>query len=85
MLLLYVLPIALVVSGSPRLAFAGAFAYGLMTFAYLPMVRYYRLNPLWSLTLPFAGVFYTVATIHSAVNYWSGRGGQWKGRAQDAA
>jgi len=83
MLLLYVLPMALLVSGSPRLAFAGAFAYGLMSFAYLPMVRVYRLNPLWALTLPFAGVFYTVATIHSAVKYWTGRGGEWKGRAQD--
>ncbi len=49
MLLLYVLPIALIVSGSPALAFAGAFAYGLMVFVYLPMVRYYGLNQLWAL------------------------------------
>ncbi len=83
MLLLYVTPIALLVSGSPVLAFAGAVAYGLTTFIYLPMVRYYRLNPLWALTLPLAGVFYTAATIHSAVKYWTGRGGEWKGRAQD--
>jgi hopene-associated glycosyltransferase HpnB len=83
MLWLFVLPIALLVSLWPTLAFAGAFAYGLMTFLYSPMVRYYRLNPLWALSLPFAGVFYTAATIHSAVKYWSGRGGEWKGRAQD--
>jgi len=57
----------------------------LMTFLYLPMVRYYRLNPLWALTLPVAALFYTLATIHSAVNYWAGRGGEWKGRAQDVA
>ena len=83
MLLLYVLPLALIVSGSPGPAFAGAFAYGLMTFAYLPMVRYHRVNPLWALSLPIAGVFYTAATIDSAVKYWTGRGGEWKGRAQD--
>ncbi len=83
MLLLYVLPIALIVSGRPVLTFAGAFAYGLMAFIYLPMVRYYRLNPLWALTLPLAGVFYTAATVHSAVKYLTGHGGQWKGRAQD--
>ena len=84
MLLLYVLPLALMAGGSPRLAFAGAFAYGLMTFAYMPMVRFYRLNRLWALTLPLAGVFYTAATIQSAIEYWTGRGGAWKGRAQDA-
>ena len=85
MLLLFVLPIALMVSGSPLLAFAGAFAYGLMTFVYLPMVRDYGLNPLWTLTLPVAAVFYAWATIHSAVKYWLARGGEWKGRAQDVA
>jgi len=83
MLLLYVLPVALIVSGSPSLAFAGAFAYGLMTFSYLPMARFYRLHPLWALSLPLAAVFYTVATTDSAVKYWTGRGGEWKGRAQD--
>ena len=83
MLLLYLLPLALIVSGEPRLAFAGAFGYGLMTFAYMPMVRFYRLNRLWALTLPAAALFYTAATIHSAVKYWTGRGGEWKGRAQD--
>ncbi len=85
MLLLYVLPIALMLSGSLVLTFAGAFAYGLMTFLYLPMVRYYGLNPLWALMLPLAALFYTMATIHSAANYWAGRGGEWKGRAQDIA
>ncbi|HZP22200.1 MAG TPA: glycosyltransferase [Terriglobales bacterium] len=85
MLLLYVLPLALIVSGSPRLAIAGAFACGLMTFVYLSMVRFYRLNPLWALALPIAAGFYTAATIHSAVKYWTGRGGEWKGRAQDVS
>lgn len=83
MLLLYVLAMVLIFSGSPILALAGAFAYGLMTFLYLPMVRYYRLHPWWALSLPIAAVFYTVATIHSAFKYWTGRGGEWKGRAQD--
>jgi hypothetical protein len=54
-----------------------------MSLAYLPMVRYYRRTPLWSLTLPGAALFYMGATIASAIRYWSGRGGQWKGRAQD--
>ena len=83
MLLIYLLPLALILSGSSRLAIVGALAYALMSATYLPMVRFYRLNPLWALTLPFSAAFYTFATVHSAVKYWGGHGGQWKGRAQD--
>ena len=54
-----------------------------MFIAYLPMVRFYRLNVLWALTLPISAAFYMWATLHSAMKYWSGRGGEWKGRAQD--
>ena len=41
------------------------------------------LSVLWALTLPVSAVFYMWATLHSALKYWSGRGGEWKGRAQD--
>jgi len=61
----------------------GLAAFLLMTLAYFPAVRFYRLSPLWALTLPFAAVFYLGATVQSAIRYWSGRGGQWKGRVQD--
>jgi hopene-associated glycosyltransferase HpnB len=54
-----------------------------MTAAYLPMVRFYRLGPLWALTLPVAAIFYMGATVHSAWKFWAGRGGEWKGRVQD--
>jgi hypothetical protein len=30
-------------------------------------------------------VFHVAATVHSAAKFWSGRGGEWKGRAQDVA
>ena len=83
MLLIYVLPLALLFSGSARLSVLGAIALLLMCGSYLPMVRFYGLSPLWALTLPVSATFYTVATIHSAIKYWSGRGGEWKGRAQD--
>jgi hopene-associated glycosyltransferase HpnB len=83
MLLIYVLPLALIVSGSVRLAMVGAAAFAMMAVAYWPMVRFYGLHALWALTLPFSATFYTAATIHSAVNYRRGRGGEWKGRAQD--
>ena len=85
MLIVFVLPLALLVSGSLLRAGVGGIVYLLLTASYLPMIRFYRLNPLWALTLPFSVVFYVGATIHSAFKYWSGRGGEWKGRKQDAA
>jgi hopene-associated glycosyltransferase HpnB len=84
MLLLYVAPIVLLAGGSPRLVLLGASSFALMAAVYLPTVRFYGLGPLWALTLPVAGIFYTAATAHSAIKHWSGSGGEWKGRAQDA-
>ena len=57
-------------------------AWALMTVTYLPTVRFYRLSPLWALALPASALFYSYFTWLSAVRYWMGRGGQWKGRAQ---
>jgi hopene-associated glycosyltransferase HpnB len=57
-------------------------AISIMTATYGTTVRFYGLPWLWALTLPFAAIFYGYATFLSAVRYWLGRGGQWKGRAQ---
>jgi hopene-associated glycosyltransferase HpnB len=57
-------------------------AIALMTATFLLTVRFYNLSPVWALTLPAAAVFYGYATFLSALRYWLGRGGQWKGRAQ---
>ena len=53
--------------------------------SYLPMLRFYRQSPLWVLVLPLIALFYAAATLASAVQHWSGRGGMWKGRAQAMA
>lgn len=79
----YLVPPLLLVSGHTLPALLGAMTWLLMSLAYLPMVRLYRLSLLWSLLLPPIALFYTVATLHSAVQYWRGRGGEWKGRSQD--
>ena len=84
---MFLLPIALVIgwptlAGLAKVGLAST-ALLLMVVSYAPMVRFYGLNPLWTLTLPFASIFYMGATIWSAVQYWTGRGGQWKGRTQD--
>lgn len=80
---LYLLPPLLLLTHHLLPAALGATAWLFMTLAYLPMVRFYRLNPLWSLALPLTALFYMGATIHSAIKYWVGRGGEWKGRTQD--
>lgn len=85
LILTYLLPLALLFSRSRALVALGATAYLLMVVAYSPMVHFYRLNPLWALMLPISAAFYMWATLHSAVKYWAGRGGEWKGRAQDGA
>jgi hopene-associated glycosyltransferase HpnB len=85
LLLTYLVPVVLTFHPQTmvwRLALA---AWALMTLTYLPTVRFYRLSPLWAPLLPLAVVFYLYATCLSAVRYWIGRGGQWKGRAQAPA
>ena len=54
----------------------------LMAASFLVTVKFYGLSWPWALTLPVAALFYMYATCVSAVRYWLGRGGQWKGRAQ---
>lgn len=81
----YLFPLGLLLSRNWMLAILGATSWILMTAAFLPTVRFYDLNPAWALTLPLSACFYMLATIHSAIKFWSGRGGEWKGRAQDVS
>jgi hopene-associated glycosyltransferase HpnB len=81
----YLLPPALVIFSSHRAvpAVLGAAAWLLLMLSYVPVLRLYRISLLWTLALPAAAVFYCGATCHSAWKFWSGRGGEWKGRIQD--
>ncbi|HEY6515612.1 MAG TPA: glycosyltransferase [Steroidobacteraceae bacterium] len=79
----YLAPPLLLLARAPLMMALGAAAWLLMSACYLPMVRFYRVSPAYTLTLPAVALFYAVATVHSAVQYAAGRGGNWKGRAQD--
>jgi len=83
MVITYLAPPLLLLTRSRLTILMGAAAWLAMTITYSTIVRYYRMNPAWALTLPLAALFYLGATIHSAVKYWNGRGGDWKGRIQD--
>jgi hopene-associated glycosyltransferase HpnB len=61
---------------------AGWLAWIIMAVMFQPILRFYRLSPLWGLALPLIGVFYAAFTLESAFQHWAGRGGMWKGRAQ---
>jgi hopene-associated glycosyltransferase HpnB len=85
MFVTYLLPVIFTFSGRPVAWRLGLAAWALMAITYLPTVRFYRMSSLWAAVLPVAAAFYTYATWVSAVRYWLGRGGQWKGRAQAPA
>ncbi|MGA3099682.1 MAG: glycosyltransferase [Bryobacteraceae bacterium] len=79
----YLLPPALALAAPGGAArWLGAAAWAMMAAAWLPTLRFYRRSPLWALFPPLVAAFYLGATLHSAVSYWRGRGGMWKGRAQ---
>ena len=79
----YLAPSLLLLTHAPLAMGLGAAAWLLMSACYLPMVRFYGVSPAYALTLPVVALFYAAATVHSAVQYAAGRGGRWKGRAQD--
>lgn len=55
----------------------------LMIWAYFPTIKLYKLSILWTLWLPAIAFLYTLMTIDSAVKYYQGKGGAWKGRTYD--
>ena len=61
---------------------SGILAWAAMTLAFQPILKFYRLSPLWGLVLPMIGAVYALFTFDSALQHWRGRGGMWKGRAQ---
>lgn len=82
--ILYAIPPLAVLSGllmpDPVLVSLGAAAWLVMAWTYLPTLDLYRLNTLWSLSLPFAGMLYALMTLDSARRHYTGQGGAWKGR-----
>jgi hopene-associated glycosyltransferase HpnB len=80
--LVYIAPVltALFAWGIPQLA--GWMAWIIMALMFQPILRFYRLSPLWGIALPLIGLFYAGFTFDSALQHWSGKGGMWKGRAQ---
>lgn len=79
----YLLPPAIAVAAPQPAAGMAATAWLLMSISYFPALRYYNRGWFAAPLLPLAALFYLGATIHSAISYWLGSGGSWKGRIQD--
>ena len=82
MCLVYLAPpiFALFAGGFARLA--GAFAWAMMAISMTPTLRLYGRPLAGGVALPAIAVAYIVFTLESAMQYWRGRGGYWKGRYQ---
>ena len=86
MAITYLAPPLLVLLSHSWLSMAlGGLAWLAMAASFLPILRLYRCPPLVALLLPAIAAFYMAATLGSAVQFWRGRGGSWKGRYQAAA
>ena len=91
MVSLYVLPVLGTVGGlvattlDPSvpgiwMASAGIAAWALMAASFLPMLKWHDTSPLFAPLLPLTAMLYTLMTVDSALRFWRGEGGEWKGR-----
>jgi hopene-associated glycosyltransferase HpnB len=85
MVLTYLVPPLLVILSAGIAQAAGLGAWLLMAIAFQPVLRFYRVSPLWGLALPSIAAAYMLFTVQSAIEVWRGRGGSWKGRVQAMA
>jgi hopene-associated glycosyltransferase HpnB len=82
MALVYLMPVVLALFGHGLAQTLGLLAWALMTVAFLPILRFYRLSTLWGPFLPLITLAYMAFTVDSAYQYARKRGGLWKGRVQ---
>ena len=82
MALTYLAPPLLALVGEGPVRMLGVAALGLMTYSFVPTLRFYRLSPAWALALPGIAFAYMAFTLDSAYQHARGRGGLWKGRVQ---
>jgi hypothetical protein len=82
LILSYVVPPVVTVFGGGIARGLALASWTLMAIAFKPMLRFYRVSPLWGIALPAIALQYLLFTFESAYQYRRGRGGSWKGRAQ---
>jgi hopene-associated glycosyltransferase HpnB len=80
MSLVYLAPPLLTIFARGYAEAFGALAWALMALCLAPTMRLYRRPVLEGLALPAVAAAYVAFTLKSALQYWRGQGGAWKGR-----
>lgn len=83
--LTYLFPPLFALFGSGWAQACGVLAWTLMAISFQPILRFYRLSPLWGVALPAISFLFMLYTLDSAYQYAAGKGGAWKGRVQAKA
>ncbi len=81
MLLMYWWPVYALCVYSGTTTVLNLISLSVMVTLFLPTLRFYAFNPLWSLTLPVVAAVYLMMTWSSAIRYWLGEKSRWKGRS----
>ena len=81
----YLAPPLLLLSGPTLARLLGAVSWAAMSLAFAPILRAYNGKAGLAFLLPAVTLFYAAATVASALMFWRGRGGYWKGRFQAMA
>jgi hopene-associated glycosyltransferase HpnB len=82
MALVYVAPPLFAIFARGGAQMAGALAWAMMALSLMPTLRLYGRPLIAGLALPAIATAYVAFTFDSALQYWRGRGGYWKGRVQ---
>ena len=82
LLLMFAVPVWLATARQDLVRLIALAALGIMVLICQPILRFYRLSPLWGLAQPAIGLFYAWCVLQSGWMHWRGKGGMWKGRAQ---
>jgi hopene-associated glycosyltransferase HpnB len=72
--------VAAAAAADGQLALASGAAWAASAAAYRPIVAFYRLPAMFSVTLPLAAALFLAMTWSSAVGYWRGTRARWKAR-----
>jgi hopene-associated glycosyltransferase HpnB len=82
MALVYLAPPLFAIFARGAAQTVGAITWAMMAIALAPMLRLYGRNVIGGFALPAVAAAYVAFTFDSALQYWRGRGGYWKGRFQ---
>jgi len=85
LILTYMVPPVMALLASGWAQVFGIAAWALMAISFQPILRFYRLSPLWGVALPAITFLFMLYTLDSAYQYAAGKGGAWKGRVQAKA